>query len=220
MALDEKLIEEMSKIAGMYDTVHNYEGASLDERSASLGPFTQFAAESEDHLRDIAMELENSDDVSRFKKMKGFLSGRVARNEGAYNSSLDEITEEVVNKFNEDLEEATNPYEAASNIAYAFAQLGKKKDLSQSEADEIKASELSQFYGVNFTHVKGADVKEASARAYSLAVRNQAMEYIVEEESGDKKEYRIDEEKIRKLVEEPLIGSVLYTAEKPREKGE
>jgi hypothetical protein len=216
MALDDKLILEMSKIAGMYDVVSNYETDSLAEKAASLGPFTQLAAESEDHLADIALELENSDDVARYKKMAGFLNGRLARNESDYKANVKEITEDVVERFNGDLEKAKNPLEAAMSIAYAFVQLEAQKDLTPEEANRAKAVELSQLYGVNFTHVKDADVKEYSQKDYSLAVRRKATEYIVEVDVGDKKEYRIDEAKVKELVADPMIGSVLYSAEKPK----
>lgn len=224
MALDDKLKREMTSIVSLHNLTNGYEHFDYDRKTEVLDMFPKVAAKIREDIQRLDGELRGSGaDIDKYGFMRGIFDNYIGEFKPDYDRNLDEIVKGIVEKLNSDLKEvkdAETPLEAISKIAYAFLPLVENRDPTQEEANGLLREELSSRYGTRFRNVKADNPKDYKGIFLSLQAREAVIQYLKEEKNKEGKVigYKIDEEKLKNTIKDnPLFGSALYLAEKPRQ---
>jgi len=210
----ESIVGEMGKIAALSNIYNQYDYA---EKPSEKGELLRVAATVLSNARDGAefnatynqLEGEGFSDKLKYSRDR-----RVEQIGEAYEARRNEILSRIVDKLNKDLKDAKNLREATQKIGYAFAPLISR--MTQEDADKEMTEYLEDKAMIPVTKPVHADRNSL----YGLRVARFISEFITESGEGEEKSYSIDREKIAKLVENPVIGSTLYSAEKPKERAQ
>lgn len=211
-SLDEKLINEMSEIAGLSSGLNSYPDSSIDER-ADILMSTAGVIGGKERFKDVYKELEVSDNT-HYTKTQQALSERARDIQKDYAENKDAIISEVEANLNKLLEKAKSNPDALQALVPIFRNLMRIPKPSQSEADAIKEQELSKLLRMPLmTQVRGSP-EEAQNLMYKTAIAE--GEYITELRYDKGTSYKINRDNLAKLMENPLMGSILYKVTQPK----
>jgi hypothetical protein len=144
------------------------------------------------------------------------LVGQTSKN---YADSGKTITKEIEAKLNADLEKATSMDAAIVAILPYIQQAVDIKEKPKEEVYNQVVRELAQV-GIHIFgyHIDLVDPKREVINQYVALTR----EIINEETTKDKKEekptYRVNPKALENYIKNPVTGSILYFAEKPKER--
>lgn len=208
----ETIVGEMNRIANLSNIYNQYDYA---EKPSEKGGLLRAAATVLSRARDGAefnavynqLEGEGFSD-----KIKSSRDERIRLISETYEARKEELLNEIVDKLNKDLREAKNLREATQKIGYAFAPLVSR--MTQEDANKQMTQYLENKAMIPVTKPVYADRDSL----YGLRVARYISGFINESGEGEEKSYSINREKLAEIVEDPVIGSTLYSAEKPRER--
>ncbi|MAG52472.1 MAG: hypothetical protein CMH62_00745 [Nanoarchaeota archaeon] len=221
--LDSKIVEEMTRIANMQDVYQRYkatddpdEQGNLDDEAVGVIFSGRDPQADPNYKRDLD-ELEDqfySSVKDSLKTIKINTQLSVAGLKEDYASNQDLIYKTVEDKLNEALADAENKGDAVDKIMYALGPTLRaliKVDVTQEDADNVYHADFTRRTNVIPRRTKNGvgSIEEATNSQYRVI----ASGYIVEE--TDKKgitTYTIDTEKLKKLIDNPVTGSILYSA--------
>ncbi len=214
----ESIVGEMRNISGLSYVLNSYDLAKdPSEQAGLLDVATRILSNEQPGTSTYEQTLGQleGDRGSAYLKLEGSRSARLKGIEAGYKANKDKILEAIVEKFNKDLQGAKDVNDAIAKISYALQQLFVIPEVSQDEANRYAADSLRKTTKMPIlTKPVYGNPEEIRDLRYRLI----ASEFIQEEKGKDEKpSYSVNREKLAKLVENPVAGSILYTAEKPKE---
>ena len=214
----ESIVGEMKNISGLSYVLNSYDLAKdPSDQAGLLDTATRILSNAQPGtpLYEQTLGQLEGDRGSAYLKLDTSRSARLGIIEEAYKANKEKILEAIINKFNKDLQEAKDMNDAVKKISYAFQQLFVIPEISQDEANRYATESLREKTKMPImTRQVYGNPDEMRDLRYRMAV----SEFVKEEKGKDEKTiYSVDKEKLTKLVENPVAGSILYTAEKPKE---
>lgn len=126
--------------------------------------------------------------------------------EPIYKENKNKIIENVISLMNKNIKDSKNKSEAATILSNYFQYLIDLPELEQTELDELAQKDLAKRIGVsmNFT-AKGSQEKYKE-----LQYRMLASQYLKEKTINGNISYSVDEDKLKKTMENVMPGAIIY----------
>ena len=224
-SLDKKIAAEMAKIANL-ETLRRALNVAKTEDERDHYQDLAYATLASDLKRDEVFEekagvLAHELDINPYRRIKQSLASRLESIEEDYKANLALIQEAIEAKLNKELAGIDTSKEGAKAkatdaIVFYFAnalelELPEQADLDRRIVASVEAETGIQVTG-NYAGIGNPE------RARQTAYRLTAADYLSEEKDKEGKVtgYAIDSKKLNKLLENPIAGSILYHAKKPK----
>ena len=132
--------------------------------------------------------------------------------EPLYKENKDRIAQGVIANIKDTLGKAENKAEAASLLSAYFKGLFETPELDQVTADNYAQSGLEQKTGVKWNSTARGSIEKYKSSHASLHARLYASQYLedIKDEKGNVTGYRLNEDKIKELMEDIKNGATIY----------
>ncbi|MAF50528.1 MAG: hypothetical protein CMH64_00385 [Nanoarchaeota archaeon] len=228
-SLDE-LVDEMARVGQLEQVRRGYNEAQTEEEKDALRNlgYKALAAglnnQSETFDEELDVLADNLDKNPYNRISEGVQNGARGIIKD-YETHLDAIYERIESKLNGELSKITDMddersrFKAVNSILFYFARALEVSKPNQEELDEQIVNNVRNGAGISVTgNYAGVGNPE---KARQITYRLLAGKYVSEDKDDDGKTigYKINSEELKELVEKnPLVGSILYSIEKPEEK--
>ena len=216
----ETIVGEMKNVADLTRVLHTYDDAKEPSEYADLlnraVQILSKAKPGQPNYNNTLAELE-ADRGSAYLKIQGSKDLRIGTISETYEAHKDEIITSIIDKLDGNLKGAKDKVDAIRKVTYAFlpvfAPLLPK--ITQEQANRRATQELMKVTQMPIMTKQATGDPELMK---DLAYRSLVNDLLVETEEDGAKHYSINREKLAELADDVGIGSMLYTAQPPKEK--